>query len=128
MFVRFVGPSRHEDSHCLTGIFHAAYRLHDRGLLSAEEQARCDGILNWFNDHLPFPNRFSRSKRRNACGKAVCWFKDGADRHISKVRELVTLLGRHDVRVEMLWTDRPGYVVYEDRYQVAAVPFRDTRA
>ena len=128
MFVRFVGLSRHEDSHCLTGIFYTAWWLRVRGLLSEDDQALCDGILDWFSCHLPFPDRFSRSKRRNACGKAVCWFKDGADRHISKVRELVTLLGRHDVRVEMLWTDRPGYVVYEDRYQVAAVPFRDTRA
>ena len=128
MFVRFVGLSRHEDSHCLTGIFYTAWRLRVRGLLSEDEQVWCDGILEWFNRHLPFPDRFARSKRRNACGKAVCWFKDGAARHIGKVRELAALLGRHGVRVEMLWTDRPGYVLYEDRYQIAAVPFRDTRA
>ncbi len=128
MFIRFVGPSRHEDSHCLTGIFHAACRLRDRGLLGAVEQARCDGILDWFNCHLPFPDRFSRSNRRNACGKAVCWFKDGAARYIRRVRELAALLERHGVWIEMLRSNKPGYIVYEDYYQVAAVPFRDTRA
>jgi len=28
----------------------------------------------------------------------------------------------------MLVTARPGYVVYEDTHQIAAVPFRDTAA
>jgi len=30
MFIRFVIPSRHEGSHCLMGVFHAACRLRDR--------------------------------------------------------------------------------------------------
>jgi hypothetical protein len=31
MFIRFVAPFRDRDSHCLTGVFHAACRLRDRG-------------------------------------------------------------------------------------------------
>jgi hypothetical protein len=128
MFIRFVVSSRHRDSHCLTGIFHAACQLGDGGRLSADEQQQCDGILGWFNRHLPFPDRFSRSRRRYARGEAVCWFKDGAGRFISRVRELAAMLELHGIPVEMLRTGKPGYVVYEDLYQVAAVPFRDTRA
>ena len=31
-----------------------------------------------------------------------------------------------DVVVEELKTDRPGYIVFEDEFQVAAIPFADT--
>jgi hypothetical protein len=33
------------------------------------------------------------------------------------------MLERCGILTEMLRTDKPGYVVYEDKYQVAAVPF-----
>jgi hypothetical protein len=41
---------------------------------------------------------------------------------------MAALLERCGIPTEMLRTWRPGYVVYEDAYQVVAVPFRDTRA
>jgi YD repeat-containing protein len=51
-------------------------------------------------------------------------FKQSATDHIHMARELAALLDAHDIRTEMLTTDRPGYVVYEDEYQVLAEPFR----
>ena len=56
----------------LTGVFHAAYDLRETGILDFCDEIRCDSFLEWFNQHLPFPRRFSRSRRRNACPKAVC--------------------------------------------------------
>jgi hypothetical protein len=96
--------------------------------MSADEQHGLERILGWFDRQLPIPNRFSRSIRRGSSPKAICWFKDGAARYIRRVRELAALLERHGVWIEMLRTQRPGYLVYEDEYQVAAVPFRDTGA
>jgi hypothetical protein len=37
---------------------------------------------------------------------------------------LAALLRAKDVPVDILTTDRPGYIVFEDEYQVAAEPFR----
>lgn len=127
MFIRFVVPSRHEDSHCLTGIFFAACGLCDGRRLSEDEQERCDEILCWFNRNLPIPGQFSRSKKRDACGKAVCWFKDSAALFIRRMRELAVMLEQHNICVEMLRTVKPGYIVYEDPYQIVAIPFRTTR-
>ena len=31
------------------------------------------------------------------------------------------------VAVEMIKTERPGYIVYEDEYQIAAYPLADTK-
>jgi hypothetical protein len=64
MFIRFVVPLRHPDSHRLTGIFYAACGLRDHGPLSEAEQQRCDAILDWFNHYLPIPRQFSRAKAR----------------------------------------------------------------
>ena len=42
------------------------------------------------------------------------------------MRVLVQILVAHGIVVEVLRTERPGYIVYEDAYQVAAEPFKET--
>ena len=63
---------------------------------------------------------FYRKKSR-----ALSWFKDSAREHIAQARNLAAILQNHCVPVRMLKTDRVGYVVYEDEYQVVAEPFAD---
>lgn len=48
--------------------------------------------------------------------------------HLAHARELAWLLREHGVVVHELWTRRQGYVVYQDRWQLVAEPFRDTGA
>jgi hypothetical protein len=128
MFLRFVVPHRDDYSHRLTGVFLAAHRLRSGGLLGEEDDRALADLLRWFNSRLPVPYRFSRSRRRNALPNAICWLKDRAALHLRKVRELARLLERHGITTRELRTARPGYIVYEDVFQVAAVPFRDTGA
>lgn len=128
MFVRFVVTERHEDSHQLMGVFQAAFRLRDRGLFSNTESRRFEKLREWFNEHLPVPSRFSRSRRSNAQYHAICWFKTDAVEHLGKIRELTEILERHGLKTRRLRTTKPGYVVYEDAFQVVAAPFRDTVA
>jgi len=75
---------------------------------------------------LKRPARLTWSGRPNATERAVTWLKMGAVEHVSRMRQLVTLLEHKDVAVEELRTDKPGYIVYEDEHQVAAVPFSET--
>jgi hypothetical protein len=56
---------------------------------------------------------------------AISWFKPGAREHISKMRELAALLQAHGLAVQQVHTTRPGYVVYEDEFQVTAIPFAE---
>lgn len=128
MFVRFVTLGRDEDSHCLEGVFRAAFRFRDEGRLGKDDAGRFEALRRWFNVRLPVPARFSRSRGRQAGRRAVCWFKDDALEHLGRVRELAALLERHGVPTRKLRSVRPGYVVYEDDFQVAAVPFRDVNA
>jgi hypothetical protein len=77
---------------------------------------------------LERPRKFTSAKppyyRKRQNG--LSWFKDSAPEHIRKMREMSALLEHHDIRVRMIKTTRPGYVVYEDEFQVVAVPFADS--
>lgn len=70
------------------------------------------------------------SRTRNEGHKkklALSWFKDCAQLHLEYAREMVEIMRANDVVVEMITTDRPGFVVYEDEFQVIAEPFADTQ-
>jgi hypothetical protein len=128
MFLRFVTAELHGESHQELGIFQAAYRLRDKGSLSQLEESLLKEIADWFNWNLHKPKRFTSAKppyyRKRQNG--ISWFKDSAQEHIGKMREMVALLEHHDVSVRMIKTTRPGYVVYEDEFQIVAVPFADS--
>jgi hypothetical protein len=125
MYLRFVVGEIDEDSQRELGVFHAIYSLSRQGALSEHEEQQHDAIRKWFNANLEKPTRFTASKppyyRKKS--KAISWFKDTAAEHIARVRSLVTILQNHGVSVRMLKTDRVGYVVYEDEYQIVAEPF-----
>ena len=46
--------------------------------------------------------------------------------HIAWMWEVAAILDAHDVKTEMIRTERPGYILYEDEFQITAEPFADT--
>jgi hypothetical protein len=46
---------------------------------------------------------------------------------VARVHEIVELLTRAGVHARLIATTKPGYIIFEDDYQIAALPFRDTR-
>jgi hypothetical protein len=109
------------------GLFQAAIELRTSGDLTKQDSQRLEALRGWFNRHLERPTRLSLSKRPNRKAQAISWFKSGARAHINKMREFQAILERYGVAVEIITTRRPGYIVYEDNYQVAAYPFADTQ-
>jgi hypothetical protein len=126
MYLRFVVPDIDEDSGMGLGVFHAVRNLREEGKLYRYEEEQHDLIRQWFNENLEKPTRFTASKPPfyRKPNKAVSWFKDSANEHLNYVRELVAILQNHGVIVQLLKTERVGYVVYEDEYQIVAEPFR----
>jgi hypothetical protein len=124
MYVRFVTDLRDWRSHQKLGVIRAAWSLEDQ--MDCADWDHVELLSSWLDRNLRVPHRFSRSRKRHAQKKAVCWFKDVAARPLSKVREIAAILERYNVATRMLKTNRPGYIVYEDDFQVAAIPFRDT--
>ena len=127
MYLRFVVSDIHKESGKELGVFHAVGNLSRSGRLQPYEQEQHDLIRQWFNENLKKPKRFTASKPPfyRKPSKAISWFKDSAFEHITRVRDLAAILEHHRMSVTMLKTDRVGYVVYEDQYQIVAEPFTD---
>ena len=70
--------------------------------------------------YLPTPDR-SKLHRR-----AIFWFKADASALVSRVWKLAQELKKQGLAPAITKTRRPGYFLYEDDFQVAAIPFRDT--
>lgn len=128
MFIRFVAPQLNARSNVRQGLFQVAAKLRDsRGITALESEELADAI-DWFNENLERPGALRRSRRPHAVNKAISWFKPTASEHIRRMYQMVEILQRHEVAVEVIKSDRVGYVVYEDEYQIVAEPFRETGA
>lgn len=128
MFLRFVVDRLDRGSGRRQGLFHAAGALQYEPGLAAGEHDRFTSLFAWFNAHLKRPDRFSLSPRPHRKAVALSWFRDTATVHLAKMRNLQDAVERCGQRVRIIETRRVGYVVYQDEFQVAACPFRDTPA
>src|SRR5262249_2551495 len=122
MYIRFVIQRRDAASAKRKGLFQALVGLRDSGEAGAEELSRIDILFKWFNKHLAVPQRFAKSRRPHGKKVALSWYKATAVEHIRKMHEMAALLDAHGIAVDILSTDRPGYVVYEDDHQIVAEP------
>ncbi len=120
MLIRFCTLYRSSSSHSPQGVFQAAFELRDQGKLESYEEDWLEQELSWLRMHLPSPDCL----REKCNGRAICWFKPDAQRAIEKVRGIVALLETKEVFVQKVTTAQPGSIVYEDKWQVVAKPWR----
>ena len=126
-YVRFVTDLIDEGSGHRRGVFQAVSDALADIETSNDHWQVLRSTYDWFNAHMKAPDRFSRSKRVNAAAKAISWFKSDANEHITHMRRFCEVLNACGIGTEMITTDRPGYLVYEDAHQIAAIPFNETR-
>jgi len=119
-YIRFVIGRNDEDSNVEQGIFQATARALEGQNITGSDADELNELRAWFNDNLQKPTSFGRDKLR----LGICWFKTGSTEHISRIWEMVQILERNGVYVKKIRTDKPGYVIYEDEWQLVAEPFR----
>lgn len=122
MLLRFVVNRRLNGDRHRLGIVRAAWMFLNEESSIVNQQETVRRIFDRFNEELPIPYRYARHD--GDAPRALSWFKPTADRFIWIARRLARALDANDLVVHELLTDRPGEVVYEDDYQVVAVPFR----
>ncbi len=129
MYLRFVHTAPVDGLDARQGFLAAAYVLSRSTGLDEWSHRELIGHLNWFENNLALPDRFNRSKSKGAWHretKGLSWFKPEAVDHIDRAFALVGLLTLNDIPIDTLRSNRIGYVVYEDDYQIVAEPFADT--
>jgi hypothetical protein len=118
-YIRFVVGTKDEDTHVGGGIFQAAALAVEWRDITGSHAEELGELRRWFDKNLAEPNSFGRDRLR----LGICWFKTGATEHISRIWEMVRILERNGIYIRKIRTDRPGYVVYEDQWQLVAEPF-----
>ena len=119
-YIRFVIGRKDEESHVEQGIFQAVAHALEWQNITGSDVAELNELRAWFSENLEKPTSFGRDKLR----LGICWFKTGSTEHISRIWEIVHILERNGIYVKKIRTDRPGYVIYEDEWQLVAEPFR----
>ena len=101
------------------GIFVAVDHLRRADILSVEEEETYFDIDDWFNLHLPNPPFYDDG---NAI-QAVTWFKRSTTADmLGRLEPLQRILSKHGVACHLTETEDPGQIVYEDQFQVGAIP------
>lgn len=126
MFIRFEVAEKDEVSGREKGLFSAMTDLLDKNELFEYEIAQELEIYNWFKKNLRPPPAQTAARGPKAKPRSISWFKSSAQEHIDKMRSYAQILESHDVLVNQINSDRPGKIVYEDEFQVAAIPYNDT--
>jgi hypothetical protein len=121
MILRFVIAGEGSGAATGPGFFATAYGLMGSDELELELDARLTIALAWFHIHLPVPDQSKIDPR------GVFWFKADARELIQRMWAMARGLEAGGYTVELIRTCKPGYIIYEDKFQVCAVPFRDTR-
>jgi hypothetical protein len=116
--VRFITPLIDAGSRVKEGIFIAAYKLRDEGDITSYQREELRSDLLWFNERLPLPPPLSN--RGNE--RAVSWFKSQSKECISRVWSVVHILEENGIAITKITIEDPGYVIYEDEFQVVAWP------
>lgn len=119
-YVRFVIGRKDDDSHVEQGIFQAVAQALEWQNIRGSDAEELNELRAWFNKNLEKPTSFGRDKLR----LGICWFKTDATEHISRNWEMVHILERNGIYVKKIRTDRPGYMIYEDQWQLVAEAFR----
>lgn len=127
MFLRFIVDEVDESSLAPAGVFVVASRLEDYRTLSSTDHHHLLDVLQWFKENLDTPTQFNRSGRPRRATRGICWFRPSAHEHIRKARELARLIDQQGIWVRMIKTGQPGYVVFEDEFQIVAEPFASVR-
>lgn len=124
MYIRFITQFKNEEDKQETGVFQAAAFLKLNKLTFQYDIENLEKTLKWFSQNLDRPNKFSNSKSKNPADVALSWFKSSAKEHLKQMYAPKEILERYGMQVEVVKRLKPGYIVYEDDYQVSTIPHR----
>jgi hypothetical protein len=84
-------------------------------------------LRDWFDIYLEPPDQFTKRRTHRDSGTAVSWYRDSATEYISRMYAMAQIFENYGIVVDLVRRADPGYIVYEDEYQVTAIPYREDR-
>ena len=113
-YVRIQGEELAENTMYAKGIFSMCMQMIKNDVMDEEDAGLFKEIDDWFAENLPWPPPCRRQE------KVVCFFKtENSDEMMKMIRPMLWLLERYHHPYYLVYTNTPGEIVYEDKYQVA---------
>ena len=112
-YVRIQGQELAANTMYAKGIFSMCWQLIQNDVMEEEDADLFKEIDGWFAENLPWP---PQCKNRE---KAVCFFKtENTEEMMRMIRPALWLLEKYNHPYYLVYTNTPGEIVYEDKYQV----------
>ena len=113
-YVRIQGQELAANTMYAKGIFSMCWQLIQNDVMDEEDADLYKEIDDWFAQELPWPEPCKRQE------KVVCFFKtENSEEMLKMIRPALWLLDRYNHPYYLVYTNSPGEIVYEDKYQVA---------
>ena len=113
-YMRIQGQELAENTMYAKGVFSMCWQLVQNDEMEEEDAELFKEIDSWFADVLPFPPQCKSQE------KVVCFFKmENSEEMLRMIRPALWLLDRYLHPYYLVFTNTPGEIVYEDKYQVA---------
>ena len=114
-YVRIQGKEFARNTMHAKGIFSMFAKLIQNEVMDEEDTALYNELSDWFSENLPWPPQCRNQE------PVICWFKtENSDEMMKMIRPMLWLLERYDCPYYLVYTNTPGEIVYEDKYQIAA--------
>ena len=112
-YVRIQGLELAENTMYAKGVFSMCMQMIQNDIMEQEDAELYKEIDDWFAENLPWP---PQCKRRE---KVVCFFKtENTEEMMKMIRPALWLLEKYKHPYYLVYTNMPGEIVYEDKYQV----------
>lgn len=96
------------------GIFSMCWQLIQNEIMDEEDAGLFKEIDSWFSENLPWPEPCKKQE------SVVCWFKtENTDEMMKMIKPALWLLDRYNHQFFVVYSNHPGEIVYEDKYQIA---------
>ena len=128
-YVRIQGKELAANTMHAKGVFSMCWQLVQKNIMSEEDAGLFKEIDSWFTEEdadlyreidswfaeeLPWPPPCKRQE------PVICWFKtENSEEMMKMIRPALWLLEQYDQLYYLVYTNTPGEIVYEDKYQVA---------
>ena len=112
-YVRIQGRELAASTMYAKGVFSMCWKLIQDDVMDEEDAGLYKEIDAWFAEELPFPPQCRNRE------KVICFFKtENTDEMMKMIRPALWLLEKYHHPFYVVYTNDPGEIVYEDKYQV----------
>ena len=112
-YVRIQGRELAANTMYAKGVFSMCVQMLRDNVMDEEDAELFKEIDSWFAEELPWPEPCKRQE------KVVCFFKtENADEMMKMINPVMWLLEKYNHPYYVVYTNFPGEIVYEDKYQV----------